>query len=237
MASSYYKDFRILHKWNNIVSKSLECRNQGFKNKIYNVLWSTTTSDILNMHYYGPCALLLLVQWDDKKVETQMWYMFTIKTVSLYVQIGSGKSQRWLWPPCIIQLEAGVTLYICSRNAGDLSFPCQCCVSQDVRGDVTSNGFHLTYQRRFVFSYGTVRTPELSGSTWFTGGPKMYYVMCRHSDEALWTWSHTQQTWLAPALLWASWVAFGNAFTHPVPQFFPLEKTGIVFLSPKGLGG
>lgn len=88
-------------------------------------------------------------------------------------------------PPCIVQLEAGVTLYIWSRNAGDLGSPCQCCVSRDVRGDVTSNGFHLTYQRRFVFSYGAVRTPELSDSTLFTGGPTMYYVMCSHSDEAL----------------------------------------------------
>lgn len=40
-----------------------------------------------------------------------------------------------------------------------------------------------------------------------------------------------------PALLRASCVAFGNVFIHPVPQFSPPEKMGIVFLSPKGLGG
>lgn len=92
-------------KWK-IVSQSHECRNQGFKNKIYEVLWSTTMLDILNMWYYGPCALLLLVQWDDKKAEIQLRYVY-YKTVFLYVQIGSGKSQRWLRPPCVVQLEGG----------------------------------------------------------------------------------------------------------------------------------
>lgn len=41
----------------------------------------------------------------------------------------------------------------------------------------------------------------------------------------------------APALLQASCVAFGNVFTHPMPQFSPLKKIGIMFLSLKRLGG
>lgn len=41
----------------------------------------------------------------------------------------------------------------------------------------------------------------------------------------------------APALLQAFCVAFGNVFIRPAPQFSPSKKMGIMFFSPKGLGG
>lgn len=64
-------------------------------------------------------------------------------------------------------------------------------------------------------------------------------VMCNHLDEALWTWSYTWQGWVcssSPAgFLCGIWKCAYPSHTSVL--FTEKEKTGIMFLSPKTLGG
>lgn len=64
-----------------------------------------------------------------------------------------------------------------------------------------------------------VHAPVLSGTLWSTGGPNM---LCATIQTKLFELDlPLGKPGLAPALLRASCVAFGNVFIHPAPQLSP----------------